>query len=72
MMWVGHLACMREQETHKILVRKPKRNWPHGRTRHVWENNINVDLREIGYEEMEWIQLAQAFSNPVMNFQVPW
>jgi hypothetical protein len=47
-----------------------------GRTRHRWEDNIKIDLREIGWGEMDWIHLAQdrdqwmAVVNTVMNFLV--
>ena len=48
-----------------------------GTPRHRWENNIRMDLQEMGWKVMKWIALAQdwdrwwAFVNPVMNFQVP-
>jgi hypothetical protein len=50
---------------------------PLGRPRHSWEDNIKLDLREIGIDGVNWIQLAQdrvqwqAFVNMVMNLQVP-
>jgi hypothetical protein len=50
---------------------------PLGRHRHRWEDNIKLDLREIGINGANWIQLAQdrvqwwAFVNMVMNLQVP-
>jgi hypothetical protein len=48
-----------------------------GRPRHGWEDNIKMDLREIGIDGVNWIQLAhnmvqwRAFVNTVMNLQVP-
>jgi hypothetical protein len=48
-----------------------------GRPRHGWEDNIKLDLMEIGVDEANWIQLAQdrvqwlAFMNMVMNLRVP-
>jgi hypothetical protein len=48
-----------------------------GRTRRRWEDNIKMDLREIGIDEANWIQLAQdrvqwrAFVSMVMNLRVP-
>jgi hypothetical protein len=57
---------------YRILVGKPEGKRPLGRLRHKWVNNINMDLREIG-----WYGLAQdrdqwkAVVNTVMNFQVP-
>jgi len=45
------------------------------RPRHRWEDNIKLDLREIGIDGVNWIQLAWdkwlAFVNMVMNLQVP-
>jgi hypothetical protein len=43
----------------------------------MWENNIKMDLREIGWDSMDWIDLAQdrdqlrALVNAVMNLRVP-
>jgi hypothetical protein len=48
-----------------------------GRPRRRWENNVKMDLREIGIDGENWIQLAQdrvqwqAFGNPVTNLRVP-
>jgi len=48
-----------------------------GRPRHRWEDNIKMDLREIGIDGVNWIKLAQdriqwqAYVNMVMNLQVP-
>jgi hypothetical protein len=63
-------ACM-------ILVRKPKGRRPLGRPRRRWVDNIKIDLREIGWDGMDWIDLAQnrdhwrALVNTVMNLRVP-
>jgi 3-oxoacyl-ACP reductase-like protein len=43
----------------RVLVGKPERNRPLGRSRHRWEDNINTDLQEVGCGGMEWIELAQ-------------
>jgi hypothetical protein len=48
-----------------------------GRPRHRWEGNIKVDLRESGWEDVNWMHLSQdrnmwqAFVNEVMNLWVP-
>jgi hypothetical protein len=61
----------------KVLVGRPKGKRPLGRTRHRWEDNIKLDLREIGINGANWIWLAQdrvqwwAFVNMVMNLRVP-
>ena len=56
---------------------KPERKRPLGRPRHSWEDNIKMDLQEVGCGGMEWIELAQdmdrwwALANAVMNLWVP-
>jgi hypothetical protein len=61
----------------KILVGKPEGKRPLGRLRRRWEDNIEVDLREIGWGGMDWIDLPQdrdqrrALVNTVMNLRVP-
>jgi hypothetical protein len=48
-----------------------------GRRRHRWEDNIKMDLQEVGCECMDWIELAEerdrwrALANAVMNLRVP-
>jgi hypothetical protein len=61
----------------KILVRKPEGKRPLVRPRHKWEDNIGVDLREIGWKGVGWTPLVQdrdqwwTLVNMVMNLQVP-
>jgi hypothetical protein len=58
-------------------VVKPEGERPLGRSRSRWIDNIKMDLREIGWGVMDWIDLAQdrdqwrALGNIVMNLQVP-
>jgi hypothetical protein len=48
MRWVEHVACMEEiRNVYKILVRKPEGKRPLKRPRHIWEDNIRMDLREL-------------------------
>jgi hypothetical protein len=60
-----------------ILVGRPEGRRPLGRTRRRWEDNIKIDLREIGFGDVDWIHLAQdrdkwrALVNTVMNLRVP-
>jgi hypothetical protein len=62
---------------YRILVGKPEGKRPLGRPRRRWEDNIRMDLREIGWVGMDWIDLAQdryqcrALANTVMNLGVP-
>jgi hypothetical protein len=78
MRWPGHVAQIREKRNaYRIFVGKPERKGPLGRPRCRWVENIKIDLREKGWDGMDWIDLAQdrdqwrALVNMVMNFQVP-
>jgi hypothetical protein len=75
---VGHGVHTGEgRGVYRVLIGKPKGKRPLGRPRHRWEDNIKLDLREIGIDGSNWIQLAQdrvrswAFVNKVMNLWVP-
>ena len=77
MKWVGHVACMGEgRGVHRVLVGKPEGKRPLGRPRRRWEDNIKMDLQEVGGSG-DWMELAQdrdrwrALVNTVMNFWVP-
>jgi hypothetical protein len=41
-----------------VLMGKPEGKKPLGRLRHSWRDNIKVDLREIGWDGMDWINMA--------------
>jgi hypothetical protein len=62
---------------YRVLVGKPDSKRPLGRPRSRWKDNIKMDLREIGIDGTNWIQLVQdrvqwwAFVNTVMNLRVP-
>jgi hypothetical protein len=78
MRWVGHVAFMGEgRDVYSVLVGRPESKRPLRRSRRRWEDNIKMDLREIGINGANWIQLAQdrvqwrACVNTVMNLQVP-
>jgi hypothetical protein len=61
---------------YRILVGRPEGRRPLGRPRHKWEDNMKMDLQEVGWG-MDWIELAQdrdrwrALVKAVMNLQVP-
>jgi len=58
--WAGHVARMGERRgVYRVLVGKPEGKKPLGRPRHRWEDNIKMDLREVGCGIMEWMRLAQ-------------
>jgi hypothetical protein len=60
MKWAGHVARMGEKRNaYRILVGKLEGKRPVGRTIHRWVDNIEIDLREIGWGGMDWIDLAQ-------------
>jgi hypothetical protein len=48
-----------ERKVYRVLVGKPKGKSPLGRPRCRWVEGIRMDLKEIGWEGAEWIQLAQ-------------
>jgi hypothetical protein len=51
---------MREMKnTYRILVHKLERKRPIGRPSHTWKTNINMDLKEVGCENVDWIHLVQ-------------
>jgi hypothetical protein len=61
---------------YRALVEKPEGRRPLGRPRRRWEDNIKMDLRDVGWGGMDWINLAQdrdrwrALVNAVMNLRV--
>ena len=78
MRWAGHVARMEEgRVVHKVLVGKPEGKRPLGRSRRKWDDNIKVDLEEVGRGCGDWMELAQnrdrwwALVSTVMNFRVP-
>jgi hypothetical protein len=74
----GALSWMGEgRGMYRVLVGNPKGKIPPGRPRCRWEDNIKMDLQEVGCGGMDWIRLAQdrdrwrKLVNAVMNFRVP-
>ncbi|KAJ4448691.1 hypothetical protein ANN_00081 [Periplaneta americana] len=58
--WAGHVARMGEsRNAYRVLVGRPEGKRPLGRPRRRWEGNIKMDLREVGYDDRDWINLAQ-------------
>ena len=62
---------------HRVLVGKPERKRPLGRPRRRWEDNIKMDLQEVGGGCEDWMELAQdrdswrALLSSLMNIRVP-
>jgi hypothetical protein len=65
------------RNAYRILVGKPEGKRPLGRPRRRCGDNIKMDLTEIGWDGVDWIELAQgrdqwrALVNTVMNLRVP-
>jgi hypothetical protein len=58
--WEGLVAYMGESRSaYRVLVGKPEGERQCGKSRHTWEDNIKMYLKEIGWEGMDWICLAQ-------------
>ena len=76
MRWVACGASGGGKVVHGVLVGKPEGKRQLGRPRHRWEDNIKMDLREVGGGG-NWMELAQdrdrwwALVNTAMNFRVP-
>jgi hypothetical protein len=66
-----------KRNAYRILVGMSEAKRPLGRSRRIWVDNIKMDLREIGWDGMDWIDLAQdrdqrrALVNTIMNLRVP-
>jgi hypothetical protein len=78
MRWAGHVARMgKGRGLYRVLVGKPGVRGPLGRSRCRWEDNIKMDLQEVEWEGVDWIDMAQdrdrwrAVVNAVMNLRVP-
>jgi len=60
MRWALHVARMGEDRgVHRVLVGKPEGKRPLGRSRRSWEDNIKMDLQEVGGSRGDWMELAQ-------------
>ena len=78
MRWAGHVACIGEgRGVHRVLVGRPEGKRPLGRPRRRWEDNIEINLQEVGGVWGDWMELAQdrdrwrALVSTVMNLRVP-
>jgi hypothetical protein len=78
MRWAGNVARIGEVTgAHNILVGRLEGRRPLGRPRRRWEDNITMDLREIGFGDVDWIHWAgdrdwwRALVNTAMNLRVP-
>ncbi|KAJ4447230.1 hypothetical protein ANN_09234 [Periplaneta americana] len=76
--WAGHVARMGEsRNAYRVLVWRAEGKRPLGRPRRRWKDNIKMDLREVGYDDRDCINLAQdrdqwrAYVRAAMNLRVP-
>ena len=76
--WAGHVARIEHyRNAYRVLLEKPEGKRPLGRPRRRWENNIKMDLREVGCDPADWIDFAddrdqwRAYVRAVMNLRVP-
>jgi hypothetical protein len=74
----GNVARMGDKRnSYRILVGKPERKIPLGRPRRRWVDTIEMDLREIGCNGVDWVDMAQdrdqwrALVNRVLNLRSP-
>jgi len=77
MRFVGHVACTGDRRVaYRVLVRRPEGKRLLGRHRHRWEDNIKMDLIEIGtqaWTELIWLRIGTGvghYVNAVMNLRV--
>jgi len=60
MRWTGHVALLGERRgVYRVLVGKLEGRRQFGRLWNRWEDNIKMDLQEVGCGSMDWIDLAQ-------------
>jgi hypothetical protein len=79
MRWAGHVARMGggDRGVYRVLLGKPEEKRPLGRPRRRWEDNIKIDLQEVGRGHGNWMELGQdrdrwrALVGMVRNFRVP-
>jgi hypothetical protein len=78
MRWAGYVARMgAKRNAYRLLLGKPEGKRPLGSPRHRWVGNIRIDLGEVGWSNVDWIDLAQdrnrwrALVNSVLNLRLP-
>jgi hypothetical protein len=78
MRWAGHVVRVEKRNAFRIFWKVHKESEPVERPRHRRKDSIKLDLRDLGWDGMDWIYLAQdmdqcsALENPIMNLRVPY
>ena len=58
--WAGHVACVEQSRNeYRVQLGKPEGKRPLGRLRHRWEDNVKMNLREVGCDPGDWIELSE-------------
>jgi hypothetical protein len=66
---MSHVPCIKQMwSAYKISVRKHQGKKTFGRSRYTWETNIKMDLKDVGYEAMNWIKFVQDHSRIVVFY----
>jgi hypothetical protein len=75
--WAGHVARIwKKRNAYRILMGNPEGKRPLGRPRRRWMNNVRMDLGEIGWDDINWVDVAQerdqwrAIVSTVLNLRV--
>jgi hypothetical protein len=78
MRWAGNIVRTGERKgVYRVLVENAEGKRPLGRQRRRWENNIKMDIQEVGWGDMIWMELTQgrgrwrALLNAVINLRFP-
>jgi hypothetical protein len=72
MRWAGHVARIGEKRNaYRILGGKPEGKRPLGRSRRRWVDNIKMDLREMGWDGVDWRDQWRALVSTILNLRVP-
>ena len=78
MRWEGHVERMGERRgVYRVLVGKLEGRRPLWRPRRRWKDNIKMDLQEVGFGRIDWVELPQdryrwrTLVSAVMNLRVP-
>jgi hypothetical protein len=76
--WMGHVACISQRrKAHRAVLGKPEGEKLLRGSRYRWEDNVKMDFKETGWEDVDWIDLAQdretqwAVVDMVTNLWIP-